>query len=146
MKPGFLVVALVAGLIFPGDALSAEYDWTGAWSCSKTSRSTGGMCPPAPSEKGTCTIAQSGEGITLTFSEGFRCRPAEACILEGSMSGATLKAKNSGSADSEGGVYASSVEITASSADTASGSGTSSYTHPAGFKCSWANDLTLTRK
>jgi hypothetical protein len=82
----------------------------------------------------------------LTFSEGFRCSPAEACVLKGGVSGATFKAKNSGSADSEGGVYASSVEIAASSADTASGSGTSSYTHPGGFKCSWANELTLTRK
>lgn len=146
MKQGLLVVALLAGLIFPGDARSSDYDWTGTWSCSKTNRSTSGICPSSPSAKGTCTIAQSGDTLTLTFSGGFRCDPAEACVLKGTASGATFKAKNSGSADNEGGIYASSVEITASSADTASGSDTSTYTHPGGFKCTWVNDLKLTRE
>jgi hypothetical protein len=147
MKRGLLgAAALMTGVLFSGDALASSGDLTGAWNCSKTSRLTSGVCPSGPSEKGVCTIARSGEGFTLTFSDGFRCSPAEACVLEGTLSGATFKGARSGASDSEGGVYASSVEVTASSGDTASGSGTSSYTHPSGFKCTWKIDLELTRK
>ena len=65
-------------------------------------------------EEGTVLISQTGLTFTLSFSDGFKCRPADACEFFGTVEilendyGETMymwMARNGGVADDEGGTY-----------------------------------------
>ncbi|MEA2009286.1 MAG: hypothetical protein U9N78_01120, partial [Actinomycetota bacterium] len=81
-------------------------DLSGVWHATKT---MGGQ-----PEEGTVLISQTGMTFTLSFSDGFECRPADACEFDGVVEvlenddGETMyvwMASNSGVADDKGGTY-----------------------------------------
>lgn len=83
-------------------------DLSGIWDGTKT---VGGQ-----TERGTVLISQTGMTFTLEFSDGFDCRPADACEFDGTVEtlvnddGDTTyvwMASNAGRADDEGGTYES---------------------------------------
>jgi len=89
-------------------------DLSGVWHGTKV---VGGQ-----TEEGTVLISQKGMTFTLEFSEGFECRPADACEFDGTVGMASdpdsgdlfyvWMASNSGRADDDGGTYESSFGIT----------------------------------
>jgi hypothetical protein len=84
-------------------------DLSGIWIGQKT---IGGQ-----TEEGTVLISQTEMTFTLSFSEGFECRPADACEFDGTVEtlvnddgtieGYVWMASNGGPADDEGGTYES---------------------------------------
>ena len=67
-------------------------------------------------------ISQAGSSFTLSFSDGFECRPADACEFDGTVGISfdpesdeaiyVWMASNSGRADDKGGTYETSFGIT----------------------------------
>ena len=119
---------------------SANFDLTGSWNAVLEHLSSTGPCPPTPRQTGEASIVQNGGSFTLTLGRGFTCNPTAACVFEGTVSGSTYSASNSG--DANGTTYSSTMTLTASSENAASGSGTSEVNVPA---CAWQTSLTLTR-
>jgi len=88
-------------------------DLSGAWQGTKV---VGGQ-----TEEGTVLISQTGMTFTLEFSDGFSCRPADACEFDGTVgmlsdpdSGDLTyvwMASNAGSVGDDGGTYESSFGI-----------------------------------
>lgn len=88
-------------------------DLSGIWNGTKI---VGGK-----TETGTVLISQSGLTFTLEFSDGFECRPADACDFDGTVgmvsdpeSGELTyvwMASNAGSVGDDGGTYESSFGI-----------------------------------
>jgi len=93
-----------------------------------------------------CVIDQSGDTFSFAFTSGVVCSPPESCTFEGSVSGAEYTASTTDIVDDENGSVTSTLVFTAASSASASGSGTSRYTHPSGlWECNWGNTVTLTR-
>ncbi len=88
-------------------------DLSGIWDATKI---VGGK-----TEEGTVLISQAGSSFTLSFSDGFECRPADACEFDGTVSAISdpesgemmyvWMASNSGRADDEGGTFETSFGI-----------------------------------
>ena len=113
-------------------------------------------------QRGTVLISQVGMAFNLLFSEGFDCRPADACESdgtvkaiedEGAVVGYHWSAANEGVADDEGGTYeawfllqqAFDLETDELIVDVFEGSGESAYRHPEG-DTEWGTYLTITRR
>ena len=86
----------------PEEAPDLSGDWQGT-------KVAGGK-----TEEGTVTISQTGLTFTLSFSDGFECRPADSCKFYGTVEvlenddGDTMYlwlANNGGSAGTDGGTY-----------------------------------------
>jgi hypothetical protein len=129
----------------------ATPDLLGSWSCSLSPVSVSGICPKGPRQSGTCEIRKSAGALTLEYVSGFRCSPKAACSFSCVRRGDSLSCQNAGPADSEGGRYATSLELAAGPAKAVSGTampvtgtGKSSYTGP-GIRCEWTSSLMLTR-
>ena len=88
-------------------------DLSGRWHGTKV---VGGQ-----TEEGTVLISQTGMTFVMEFSDGFKCRPADACEFDGTVgmlsdpdSGDSMyvwMASNAGSAGDDGGTYESSFGI-----------------------------------
>jgi uncharacterized repeat protein (TIGR02543 family) len=121
-----------------------DYDLTGSWAGVLTETLVSGMCGENSPQTGTVLIVQNDSAITIQFSTGFACSPAEACVFVGTVDGDTVTASNGGVADESGGEYTSAFTLTVASGNSASGSGSSSYVGP-GMTCYWTTTLTITR-
>ena len=147
-SPGdtFAMPAQSVTLYAQWDALSApDYDLTGTWNGTLTESLTSGVCGENSPQTGTVLIVQNGTAITIQFSSGFTCSPAEACEFTGTVDGDTVSASNGGVADDSGGTYTSSFSlVVAADRNSASGTGASSYIGP-GVECYWDTTLEITR-
>ena len=147
MKRFFAVVlALFAGLLFGGAVFSADLDLSGTWNFTISNTQVSGPCPVGPNSSGVCTITQTGDQFRLAFVEGRICRPASLCTYEGTISGKEYNASNSAHVDNEGGKVTNTIVFNASSANAASGNGTSTYSHPGGMKCDWRFDFSIQKQ
>ena len=120
-------------------------DLTGIWNGLLTHELVEGPCPPTPTQQGTVLIEQTGSTFTMQFDEGFDCNPAEACDFAGTVDGVNYAATNGGIADSEGGTYTTTLNMTAISDESVQAIGASTYSHPE-MRCEWTTSLTLTRE
>jgi hypothetical protein len=137
---------LLAGLFIPGSPFAATYDLTGSWNYLLSNLQETGICPTGSPSSGTCSVIQSGNTFTFVFLTGRECSPASMCTFAGgTVSGATYTASNSGVVDNEGGQASNTITFTASSSETAAGTGASTYTHPTGYTCNWTYELTLSK-
>ncbi len=144
----FIITVLFVGVFLAGDLFSATYDLTGTWNHTLSDNwAIGGIeCNPGPDSSGTCTIDQTGDTFTFAYTSGVVCNPPECCTFEGTVDGAVYTCSTTDIVDDEGGSVTSTIVFTASSATSASGSGTSSYTHPSGvWECNWGSNITLTK-
>jgi len=134
-------------LLFAGTASAATYNLTGTWNHTRTGNWAAGDqgCDPGPDTTGTCSINQTGDSFTFAYTSGETCSPPESCTFSGTINGATYTCSTTEIVDSEGGRATSTIVFTATSADAATGTGTSMYTHPGGWVCQWGSIITLTR-
>lgn len=137
------MVAILAGCD-NSSSTSATFDLTGTWRAILSPTSSSGPCPAGRFQMGTATISQSGTGFNLNMGAGFDCRPAGACAFQGTVDGVRYTASNSGTADGEGGKYANSIVMDASTKDVVQGFLSSTYTHPE-MRCSWESTFVLSR-
>lgn len=130
----------------PTEAVNgAALNITGIWQGVLMHELVEGGCPPTPTQQGTVSIEQVGPAVTMQFGEGFTCSPLEACDFTGIVEGMNYTASNGGIADSEGGTYTTTMTVTFSpDAESATGSGTSTYQHPE-MQCEWITSLSLIR-
>jgi len=123
----------------------AALNITGIWQGVLMHELVEGGCPPTPTQQGTVLIEQVGSAVTMQFSDGFTCSPLEACDFTGVVEGMNYTASNGGIADSEGGTYTTAMTVAFSpDAESATGSGTSTYQHPE-MQCEWITSLSLIR-
>ena len=141
----FSVIGTVflVGFFLAENVLSATYDFTGTWNYTISHTQIHGPCPPDEDTTGTCSITQTGDTFTLIFLTGRVCDPASMCTFYGTISDEAYSCSN-GDVDEEGGIISNSIDFTAVSLTSASGPGTSSYTQPGEFQCTWCFDFTLT--
>ena len=142
----FVGMVLFVGLFFAKDIFSATFELTGTWNYTFLNNWAVGdiMCNPGPDASGTCTIDQAGDIFTFAYTSGVVCSPPECCTFEGTIDGAVYTGSTTDTVDNEGGSVTSAIVFTASSATSASGSGTSKYTHPSEiWECRWGSDITL---
>jgi hypothetical protein len=123
---------------------STKFDLTGSWTGTLTQELQSGLCGGMLPQQGDVQIMQTGDSFTMQFGAGFACDPVEACYFTGNVDGETYTAMNSGFADDEGGVYASSLTIVPMEPNSVEGFGVSTYTHTDG-SCEWATSLFLIR-
>lgn len=140
-----LAAVLVTGLVgCSNSSSSATYDLSGTWRAILSPTSSSGPCPPGRLQVGNATIAQTGRDFNLAMGAGFDCRPAGACVFQGTVDGVRYTASNSGTADNEGGRYANSIVMDAATKDVVQGFLSSTYTHPQ-MSCSWESTFVLSR-
>lgn len=135
-----LILALLGTPAAAGDKL------TGAWSYTTSKSWRKGPCPTGGDAKGSIKIEQKKGQVTLTIESGRTCRPKSMCAFKGTLKGDKLKVSNSAKVDNEGGTAANTIELTVKSRTSATGTSSSSYSHPGGMTCKWGSTLTLTRK
>jgi len=144
----FIGILLFAGFFFVEDTFSATFDLTGTWDYTLSNNwAIGGInCNPGPDASGTCTIGQTGNAFSFAFISGVVCNPPESCTFEGTINGSVYTGSTTDTVDDEGGSVTSIIVFDATSATSASGTGTSKYTHPSNkWECRWGNSITLTR-
>jgi hypothetical protein len=149
MKTSFWVSVLVfAGLLVCSSAYAATYDLSGTWNYTLSDCwAVGGInCDPGPEASVTCVISQTGDYFVFAFTSGVVCSPPESCTFTGSVAGNLYTCSTTDIVDNENGSVTSTIVFTAESETSASGSGTSRYTHPSGlWECNWHNTITLTK-
>ena len=144
MKRSLIVgMALLMALFSAGDLFGATFDLTGTWTYSTTDNWVTGSCPPSADTTATCSISQNGDDVTLVLDT--ICQPQSMCTFRGTVSGATYTCSNSAVVDDEGGVATNTIVFTATSNTSASGSDSSSYVHPQGFRCDWGFNIIFSR-
>ncbi len=149
MKTSFWVSVLVfAGLLAGSSAYAATYDLSGTWNYTLSDcwASCGDEFNPGPAT-GTCFISQTGDCFVFAFTSGVVCSPPESCTFSGSVTDNLLyTCSTTDIVDDENGSVTSTIVFTAASETSASGTGTSRYTHPSGlWECNWGNTITLTK-
>ena len=115
-------------------------------------------------QSGTVLISQGGMAFSLQFSEGFECRPADACDFDGVVEtvededgvvvGYSWLAGNTGVADDEGGTFESQFRLAqaidpedlAPIPDVYEGAGHSEYHHPSGQEIAWDTYVIIRRR
>jgi len=149
MKTIFWVSILVfAGLLAGSTACAATYDLSGTWNYTLSECwADGGInCDPGPEASGTCVISQTGDCFVFAFTSGVVCSPPESCTFSGSVAGNLYTCSTTDIVDDENGSVTSTISFTAASETSASGTGTSRYTHPSGlWECNWGNTITLSK-
>jgi hypothetical protein len=140
-----IFIAMFLGVVFAGNVFPADYDMSGTWVLSISNTKVTGICPAGPNATGTCTITQSGDKFTLVLGEGFICSPETMCKFEGDIKGSTYTCDTTDIVDNEGGMTTRIFEFTVTSATSAKGKGTQTYTHPEGFECIWEHDITISK-
>jgi len=141
-------VTLLVGLFIAMDLPAATYGLTGTWNYQLSGNwATGDIgCAPGPDAIGTCTINQSGDTFTFVYTSGVVCDPPGSCTFEGTVNEDVYSCSTTEIVDDEGGTATSTIVFTAASATSATGTGSSLYTHPSGkWQCSWGNQITLTK-
>jgi hypothetical protein len=114
-------------------------------------------------QSGTVLISQDGMAFSLQFSEGFDCRPDDACDFDGVVEpvededgvvvGYSWLAGNAGVADDEGGTYESQFRLAQAIdpedatliPDVYEGAGHSEYHHPSG-EIAWDTYVIIRRR
>jgi len=144
----FIGTVLLVEVFLAGDLFSATYDLTGTWNYSLSDNwvDSDMGCSAGSDTTGTCTISQIGDTFIFAYTSGVVCNPADACTFEGTVSGEFYACSTTDIVDDEGGEVTSTILFTASSATSASGLGTSNYTHPTvAGTCNWGGNITLTK-
>ena len=141
----FLVLALSLILLGATAATAGDPDPTGVWKVTRSNSKSAGPCPMGGDGRGELTIEKAAGGLTLTYGEGMTCRPADVCRLTGSQTGGTYTFATTVRVDGEGGEVTNSAELEFTSAAAGTGRGSSKYSHPEGFRCTWTFDITLSR-
>jgi hypothetical protein len=147
-KSLFIGMVLFVGIFLAKDLFSATFELTGTWNYTLSNNwAVGGIeCNSGPDASGICTIDQTGDIFTFAYTTGVVCSPPECCTFEGTIDGAVYTGSTTDTVDNEGGSVTSTIVFTASSAASASGSGTSKYTHPSEkWECQWGCDIILTK-
>jgi hypothetical protein len=139
------VLALSLILLGAAGATAADPDPTGVWKAKRSNSKSAGPCPMGGDGSGELTIEKAAGGLTLTYGEGMTCRPAEVCRLTGSQAGRIFTFATTVRVDGEGGEVTNSAELEFTSAAAGTGRGSSKYSHPEGFSCTWTFDITLSR-
>lgn len=120
-----------------GGVGEATFNLTGTWVYSMSNLTVQGVCPVGSPVTEDCTITQTDNSFTLVSSAG-----SYSGIVSGTdYSGATSLTV----VDDEGGTMINYIAFSASSETSASGTGSSVYTHPSGYQCIWTYDITLTK-
>ncbi len=165
MRNAFLALILIMGLLLfagcsgeNGTGISATeavtatstasataVDYSGDWQGTLALSLVSGSCPAGSTNNVTVSISQKDDTATMNILSGFKCDPAAVCNYSCTVSGNRMSCANSGVADDEGGRYSNTYEVVFQSGGSASGSGTSAYSHPSGYNCSWNATLELSR-
>ena len=139
---------LFFGCFFAINLFAATYDLSGTWNYTISDNwAVGGIkCEPGPDTYGTCVIEQSGDTFSFAFISGVTCSPPESCTFAGSIAGTVYTCSTTDIVDDENGSVTSTIVFNASSDTSASGTGTSRYTHPSDeWECNWGNTIALTK-
>jgi hypothetical protein len=133
-------------VLLPSWAEARKPDLSGDWTWSATGAWKKGPCPAGGKGTGTLKIKHKGNKVTLVFTSGRSCRPPTMCTFKGKLAGAKLTLANAATVDSEGGKVKNSISMKLKDAKNASGSSTSSYTHPGGMVCRWGSKMAIKKK
>ena len=137
---------VIFGILAAGAASAATYDLTGNWNYQiSDSWPIGNPFDQSVNASGQCIIDQQGNTFSFAFISGMICSPPECCTFEGTVSGSEYLCATTDIVDTEGGSVTSTINFTAASPTSASGSGNSVYTHPGGYEMAWGNIIRLTR-
>ena len=135
----------LAVLLYPAPTVAEDVDPAGTWQATRSNSNTEGPCPMGGDGGGELTINKTDGGLTLIYGKGFKCSPTKVCRLEGSEAEGTHTFTTTVPVDNEGGTVTNDAEIKFTSASSATGKGSSKYSHPSGFTCTWTFDLSLSR-
>ncbi len=165
MKKVLLMISAVAILIMPVTAMGAKaaeggedikpvpipispnkIDLSGTWNYTSAAQTVTGPCPAGKPSSGTMKIAQTGKGVTLSYTSGAVCVPPSVCTYAGNLSGNQLTASNHAVVDDEGGNVTNALGLVVASNESMNGLSSSRYSHPGGMECHWEGQITITRK